>query len=175
MGNFKELPQLGMVEAIKLASGRLMDFKGRSRRSEFWWWMLIVLLINFTLSCFIADLLVSAIISIAVMFLGLSVTARRLHDIGKSAVWVYVSYGLGIAFQLFISTSESMEDYIAIASSGNVDKLMTFMENNASFFLMMVLGSLIWMISCLVVFIFTLMDGKPETNKFGPSPKYVEA
>ena len=68
-----------------------------------------------------------------------------------------------------------MEDYIAIASSGNVDKLMTFMENNASFFLMMVLGSLIWMISCLVVFIFTLMDGKPETNKYGPSPKYVEA
>jgi hypothetical protein len=31
----KALPTLGFSEAIKQASGRLFDFKGRSHRSEF--------------------------------------------------------------------------------------------------------------------------------------------
>ena len=175
MENYKELPQLGMGEAIKLASSRLTDFNGRSRRSEFWWWMLVVLLTNFILSWFVTNMLVSGIISIVVMFLGLAATARRLQDVGKSAVWVYASYGLGIIYQLLMATSGVMAQYIMIAQSGNVDKIMSFAEKNAASFLLIGLVSLLWMISCLVVFIFTLMDGKPETNKYGPSPKYVEA
>ena len=175
MENYKELPQLGMGEAIKLASSRLTDFKGRSRRSEFWWWMLIVLVVNFVLSWFITNMLVSAIGSIVVMFLGLAVTARRLQDVGKSATWVYASYGLGIIYQILIATSDVMAKYIEVAQSGNIDKLMAFAEANASSFLLIGLVSLLWFISCLIVFIFTLMDGKPEPNKYGPSPKYVEA
>ena len=175
MENYKELPQLGMGEAIKLASSRLTDFNGRSRRSEFWWWMLVVLLTNFILSWFVTNMLVSGIISIVVMFLGLAATARRLQDVGKSAVWVYASYGLGIIYQLLMATSGVMAQYILVAQSGNVDKIMAFAEENAASFLLIGLVSLLWMISCLVVFIFTLMDGKPETNKYGPSPKYVEA
>ncbi|MBR4920711.1 MAG: DUF805 domain-containing protein [Prevotella sp.] len=175
MENYKELPQLGMGEAIKLASSRLTDFKGRSRRSEFWWWMLVVLVGNFVLSWFITNMLVSGIASIVVMFLGLAVTARRLQDVGKSATWVYASYGLGIIYQILMATSGVMAQYVMIAQSGNIDKLMAFAEENASSFLLIGLVSLLWFISCLIVFIFTLMDGKPETNKYGPSPKYVEA
>ncbi|MBO6032315.1 MAG: DUF805 domain-containing protein, partial [Prevotella sp.] len=83
----RALPQLGFAEAVKLASSRILDFKGRSRRSEFWWWMLIVLVANWVFSLFISDLLVSSIISTIVMFFGLAATARRLHDADKSAWW----------------------------------------------------------------------------------------
>lgn len=175
MENYKELPQLGMDEAIKLASSRLTDFKGRSRRSEFWWWMLIVFVLNFILSWFISNMLVSAIASIAVMFLGLAVTARRLQDVGKSATWVYASYGLGIIYQYLMATSSVMAKYMEVAQTGDFDKIMAFSQVNASSFLLFGFVLLLWVISILIVFIFTLMDGKPEPNKYGPSPKYVEA
>ena len=175
MENIKELPQLGMGEAIKLASSRLTDFKGRSRRSEFWWWMLVVLAINFILSMFNYNLLVSGIVSIAVMFLGLAVTARRLQDTGKSAIWVYASYGLGCLNQILSATSDVMIQYVKIAQTGNIGKMMEFAEENISSFYLIGIVGFLWMISCLVVFVFTLLDSQPETNQYGSSPKYVEA
>ena len=44
MNNVTAKPQLSFGEAIKLASGRVTDFKGRSRRSEYWWFMLAFLI-----------------------------------------------------------------------------------------------------------------------------------
>ena len=84
--NMKALPQLGFVEAVKLASSRILDFKGRSRRSEFWWWMLIVMIANWVITSFVSNLLVSSIIATIIMFFGLAVTVRRLQDSGKSAL-----------------------------------------------------------------------------------------
>ena len=78
----KELPSLGFIEAVKLASSRILEFKGRSRRSEFWWWMLVVILTNWVITAFAPSLLVSAIMSIIIMFFGLAATARRLQDSG---------------------------------------------------------------------------------------------
>ena len=61
-------PQLSVAEAVKLALGRLTDFSGRSRRSEFWWWMAIVILVNYT-SGFLTggNLQVSAVVSAIIM------------------------------------------------------------------------------------------------------------
>ena len=66
-----------------------------------------------------------------------------------------------------------MNDYIEIAMSGNVDKLMAFFEDNAGSFFLIVLLGIAWLLSCLVVFFMVLIDGKPEPNKYGDSPKYV--
>ena len=88
----KALPQLGFLEAVKLASSRILDFKGRSRRSEFWWWIPIVLIANWVLSSFTDNLLLSGIISTVTMFFGLSATARRLQDADKSAWWAMASW-----------------------------------------------------------------------------------
>ena len=90
MENFKQIPTLGFSEACKLASSRITDFKGRSRRSELWWWMLVVMVANMVIGMFFtANLLLSAIVAIIVMFFGLAVTVRRVQDTGKSAMWVY--------------------------------------------------------------------------------------
>ena len=175
MANYKILPQLGFSEAVRLASSRLSVFNGRSRRSEFWWWLLVVLVCNFILSAFVTDILVSGLVSIVVMFAALSVTVRRLHDTGRSGAWVYISYALGAAGQIVTGTSSVMNDYIEIAMSGNVDKLMAFFEDNAGSFFLIVLLGIAWLLSCLVVFFMVLIDGKPEPNKYGESPKYVLA
>ena len=38
--NVRKIPALNLIEAIILASKRLTETSGRSRRSEYWWWSL---------------------------------------------------------------------------------------------------------------------------------------
>ncbi len=172
----KELPTLGFTEAIKLASGRIFDFKGRSRRSEFWWWMLVVFVVGFFVSLFISNMLVSSIWSILYMFCALSATARRLQDSGKSALWVYISYALGCASTLYVSTSGAIAALMDKLDSAHpnqaaIEKIV--LNHTGDFALMGLLGCL-FMVFALIVFIMTLIDSKPTANKYGPSPKYVE-
>ena len=171
----KELPSLGFVEAIKLASSRLSDFSGRSRRSEFWWWMLIVMIANWVLTSFVGNLLVSTILATIIMFFGLAATARRLHDAGKSAWWVYVSYAIGIVLNFMTALSPAMNELTEKAMSGalnekSIEKLMT---NNAGEFMSYSLLGILMAIIGLVVIIMCCMDSKPAPNKYGESPKYV--
>ena len=60
-------------------------FEGRAGRKEFWLWVLVVfvisLILNFNPK---AGPILSAIFSLAILLPGLGVTARRLHDTGKS-------------------------------------------------------------------------------------------
>ena len=37
MANYAEKPQMGFIEACSTACKKIVTFKGRARRSEFWW------------------------------------------------------------------------------------------------------------------------------------------
>ncbi|MBO4892299.1 MAG: DUF805 domain-containing protein [Prevotella sp.] len=171
----KELPSLGFIEAIKLASSRILDFSGRSRRSEFWWWILIIMIANWLVSTFISNLMISTLLAIIVMFFGLAVTARRLHDAGKSAWWVYISYAIGIVYNFLASTSPAIVKVMEEAKSGGLstktmEKMMT--EHAGDFTTFGFLGLLMAIVALIVVIMCTL-DSKPAPNKYGQSPKYV--
>ena len=86
MNNVTAKPQLSFGEAIKLASGRVTDFKGRSRRSEYWWFMLAFLIGYFIISWLLGKILppiVTSIITPLLWFAALAVTVRRLQDTGN--------------------------------------------------------------------------------------------
>ena len=171
----KELPPIGFLEAIKLASSRILDFSGRSRRSEFWWWILIILVANWVLTSLVSNLMISTLMSIIIMFFGLAATARRLHDAGKSAWWVYISYAIGIVYNFLASTSPALVELMDKAKSGalsssTMEKLMT--ENASEFTTYGFLGILM-AIFALIVAIMCAMDSKQAPNKYGESPKYV--
>ena len=170
-------PQLSFSQAIKLASSRLTDFKGRSRRSEFWWWMLLVMIAEEILTSFIPNLYVSAAVATLVMFFGLAVTARRLQDTGRSAIWVYVSYLLGIFNQFYVASSTFMQKLMDIVTSSAADpeKIAKLAEKNIGEITIMGLTGVLFSILSIIVIVFCIMDGKPETNKYGESPKYFEA
>ena len=171
----KELPTLGFAEAIKLASSRILDFKGRSRRSEFWWWMLVIIVVGWLITLLTSNILVSVIIEIITMFFGLAVTARRLHDSGKSALWVYVSYALGCAANLYAATSKSMNMLIEESSyiSSSQHAIEKIVENNLGEIASVGFLSTIHGIAALIVIIMCLFDSKPTTNQYGDSPKYI--
>ena len=77
----------GFIEAIKLAFVHYADFKGRSRRSEYWWFTLFNIIVSGVLSIALPDF--AWIWTLAVLIPGLSLCVRRLHDVGKSG-WFYL-------------------------------------------------------------------------------------
>lgn len=106
------------------------DFHGRARRKEYWmfnlFFLLFTLLLGFTSTFIGGD---SGLFGIAIIVIWLlihfipivSVTVRRLHDMGQSGWWYLLSF--------------------------------------------VPLGG-------IVLFVFTVLDSQPHTNKWGPSPKY---
>lgn len=172
----KILSQLGFVEAVKLASNRILEFQGRSRRSEFWWWMMLIIIANWMITSFTSNLLVSAIISTIIMFFGLSVTVRRLQDSGKNALWVYISYGLGIACNFMVTISTSLNKLVEEAKSGSMNErvIEKILDNNMGELLIYSCISILFCIFAFVVIIMCTIDSTMGPNRYGESPKYVK-
>ena len=169
MNNVTAKPQLSFGEAIKLASGRVTDFKGRSRRSEYWWFMLAFLIGYFIISWLLGKILppiVTSIITPPLWFAVLAVTVRRLQDTGKSKWWVVVSWISMLAYSLYFNLSGISEQMMAVNT--DPQSVMKALFNPV----LMVLG-LVYTVTSLVTIIFCLLDGSPESNKYGESPKYI--
>ena len=82
--------------SIKTCFKKFSDFNGRASRSEFWYFYLFAIL-GYFCSIFLA-LQMSFFFAIAIIFglilfvPALAVTARRLHDTGKSGWWQLTAY-----------------------------------------------------------------------------------
>ena len=81
------MKSVGFFEAIKLAFVHYADFKGRSRRSEYWWFTLFNTIIGFVLGLLLPNF--AWIWSLVVLLPSLALCVRRLHDVGKSG-WFYL-------------------------------------------------------------------------------------
>ncbi|MGE5453335.1 MAG: DUF805 domain-containing protein [Acidobacteriota bacterium] len=78
------------------------DFKGRAQRAEYWYFSLFYILI-YIAALFIDELLgtqsrhkggtgLFALLTVVALFMpALAVSARRMHDIGKSGWWLLIS------------------------------------------------------------------------------------
>ena len=42
-------PRVSFLKALELGYRRALDFRGRSRRSEYWWWVLFTTITNISL------------------------------------------------------------------------------------------------------------------------------
>lgn len=80
---------VGFIDAIKVCFTKYADFNGRAPRAEFWWFMLF----QFIVSCSIGLIpIVGWIVDLALLIPTLSVSWRRLHDIGKGGGWWFLSF-----------------------------------------------------------------------------------
>jgi uncharacterized membrane protein YhaH (DUF805 family) len=100
-------PMMGFIEAVKTCLKKYCDFKGRARRSEYWWFVLANFCASIVLS-FLGNLInfpwLTTILSLALLIPSLGLTARRLHDIGKSGhlLWLTLICGIGYLIPLFM-------------------------------------------------------------------------
>ncbi len=80
---------------------KYVDFSGRARRREYWWFYLI----NSIIASILAMIAVftsretnispfywvAVLFSLAIILPSLAVQIRRLHDVGKSGWWIFIS------------------------------------------------------------------------------------
>lgn len=162
-------PQLGFGEAVKLAMSRLTDIKGRSRRSEYWWTLLAFLIFYWIVSIIATIVLpynTAQIISSLLTLLILPLTIRRVQDSGQNMLWPILSFASGIILMLYLVSSGFFE----MSQSVNPDIKAIEEKLTSPVYYVSVVVSLI---AGIATFVFTLLDSKPETNKYGDSPKYV--
>ena len=79
------IPSVSIIDAVKLFFTRYADFKGRSRRSEFWWASLVIGIVGSVISSVVPSL--GGVWSLIILVPSLAICVRRLHDIGKSGWW----------------------------------------------------------------------------------------
>ena len=150
-------PSLGFVEALNAATSKIFQMKGRSRRSEFWWTQLLVI---------ISGILLTPIIGNILSLLTIPLKVRRLHDVGRSGWWVAISLILNIFSFIFVCAITITYFVSAIYSN--------YFDFSASLLLnYLVFGIIVWIYN-IIMLVFYCMDSKPDTNAYGPSPKYVE-
>lgn len=146
-------PQMGFKEAISVCFEKYADFKGRARRSEYWWFALFTFIIGLVVS-FIP--FVNIIVCLGIILPSWAVTVRRLHDTGRSGWWVIAPFGTTMLGSLMMSFSLGLVCF----SSGA--------EILGGIF---VIGTIVYLADIIMI-IWLIQDGKPEANKYGPSPKY---
>lgn len=93
----QSLPSVSFLDAIRLFFTNYAKFSGRSRRSEYWYAWLFTWLVSTALN-FLAresgDLfsMILTLWSLATLVPGLAIAFRRLHDVGRSGL--YLLWGL---------------------------------------------------------------------------------
>ena len=190
-------PRMIFMEAVKACFAKYATFSGRARRSEYWWFslfetilflipvagMVIASLFNgknfpedFTFGGAVVVAL-CAVVMLLILFVllipSLSVTTRRLHDVGRSGWWIVASYAASCVS--------------AIMESAFVDKFFTadvctcagFCEGVVNAFQASPVGATLTLLVYLVeyglaitIFVFTLFNSHKGENKYGLSPKY---
>ncbi|OOH87194.1 hypothetical protein BMT54_10350 [Pasteurellaceae bacterium 15-036681] len=151
------------------------DFKGRARRREYGWFNLIYFIISFILSFFagasaslgLLELatgleLVDNLFGLVTFFAMISVTTRRLHDLGYSGWWqllpIVVIIGTVITAGISAMGMQSMPDDFSFLVSGGIG--IIFIAEIIAIF-----GFYLWLF---------FKDGQRFSNKYGVDPKSPE-
>ncbi len=86
---------MNFVDAVKSAFVCSDDFATRSSRSEYWWFMLFYFLVSLVVTIIQFKMEMTRGTIYLLVFLvfimpTISVTGRRLHDIGRSGCWLLI-------------------------------------------------------------------------------------
>ena len=159
-------PMMTLPNAVKTCLRKYSDFSGRATRAEYWWWVLAVVIGSSIFTAVFAPL--ATIFSLAIFLPGLTVTARRLHDIGKSGWWQLA--WVAIDLLALIPTATGL--VIFIFSDGSALNSLSTDEDS---FLPLLLGFAITLLIWLGVFIWSLIwlisQGQAGPNHYGLDPR----
>jgi uncharacterized membrane protein YhaH (DUF805 family) len=139
---------LQFTQAFNLATSRIFQIDGRSRRSEFWWMMLLV--------CG-ASIILTPLAGLVLELLTIPLKVRRLHDIGKSGWWLG-----GYVILFFVAIASYTFSFIIQEQRG----VYMFADNMMYFFILLIV---LYKIGLIVLY---CLDSVPYENQYGPSPKY---
>lgn len=108
---------MNFFDAVKSCFSKYVVFSGRARRSEYWYFTLFVVVVSIPLG--VLDALffgatsgispLTWVFSLATILPSIAVSARRLHDIGRSAWWILIAFTIIGAFVLLFWAVQNSE------------------------------------------------------------------
>ena len=142
----REVPMVGFVHGIRLGFQNYFRFNGRSRRSEYWWWTL------FSTLCLPLTMipLLGFLLGIVLWIPRISVTTRRLHDVGKSGWW-----------QLWLVLLALVPWIVVIASQGTNSLVGPILIAPLALDAGLAIMFVVWL----------TRKGDEGPNKYGPDPR----
>lgn len=172
------------MEWMILPFKRYFDFKGRSRRKEYWMYTLFVFLVSIVLSIVDSILglggsaagetdlsgssagvagalsggLLANIFSLATIIPSLAVGVRRLHDLDRSGWWILLPLGPILAGLLLMGAGFAQA---MMGGGGGLSGLAMF-------------GGLLMLVGfacAILLLVWYCTSGTPGPNRFGEDPK----
>ncbi|MFK7943634.1 MAG: DUF805 domain-containing protein [Paracoccaceae bacterium] len=162
------------AQSVKTCLRKYFTFSGRASRSEYWWFTLFCLLgglIASALEALINGLsgtpdgptLLSLAFNIATFIPGIAVGFRRMHDTGRSGLYLFYPAIAIIGLMTFIglfSPSDSL-----------TPETFTFPEGIVGTITM--LAVIIVLLSPFIVIWWLTRPSQPGQNRYGPNPHEV--
>lgn len=154
---------------------KIFTYSGRATRKEYWMFILACVIVNFVLGVLIGGFAAIAeflgiifgflgfLIILAEIFIILSLSVRRLHDIDLSGFWLfYLSPVVGLPLIYIV--------YL-LGIDCSCDKFIENTKRVGSPWLGWILLWLFWPLGAVAAtFLLFLYAGKDEANSFGESP-----
>ena len=176
---YKERPMPSMMAAVKTClRDKYATFSGRARRSEYWWFMLFQYIISAAIG--ILTVVSSIAIAIIIIFRGGFPDEKEMY-LYNPGIWLYIIFILAFMIPSIAVACRRLHD---INKSGKL-LLIPFVASPV-----LVIGSIVlavfynnlWLLVpvfylltlavLIIMIVWMATKGKPETNKWGPSPKY---
>lgn len=140
-------------------SKHYIDFDGRVGRAQFWWYIAVYIVVGILVSVVGSIALTGgglrALYGLALLLPTLGITARRLHDTGRTASWVLL-----LAVPWVLSILMGLVTFLSIMTFGVFGILFVFWP---------VVG-LVSLAAVVVLIYFCAQPGTAEPNEYGPVP-----
>ena len=164
-----ELPMVEFIDAIKRGFQNYFKFSGRATRAEYWWFILFTQLLNFVGIVPVLGWIIAPLVSIASIIPLISLSVRRLHDIGKSGWWMMVWVGSGLIwvfwFIFLLSGVDSIVDENWIREESDAFWPTVWVSAGV-----LLIANIAFMIVWVVWFV---RKGDKGPNKYGLDPRQV--
>lgn len=150
-----------LIDSIRTCFQKYFDFSGRASRPEFWWFFLSAIVAQAVLGLFLPGI---AFLVLIAPFL--AVSARRLHDTGRSAWWLmsYLVSGVGSILLVVVAVA------LAFAGEAAFSDFDSETIDFASFIWLLLLALAAGLISGILPLVLCALPGAAGPNRYGPDP-----
>ncbi|MEL6677513.1 MAG: DUF805 domain-containing protein [Pseudomonadota bacterium] len=181
-----------MLAAIRTCFAKYATFSGRAMRPEFWYFTLFLILMEFVLTLVNSALFgpvttvypaldgsggsytnqdynsgwLGTLFTLATLIPALSVSWRRLHDIGRTGWWSVIPLAL-TAITAIVAVAMVVPSF---AGGGDVELELTALAGGGLPLLLLGLGTFV---SIIVLIIWYASPGTRGPNPYGPDPREV--
>ena len=94
------MENIELVKYTKEAFMKWNDFKGVANRPQFWWYVLAIFIVSAVLG--VTSYRLEMIWSLITLVPSVAIGIRRMHDIGKSGLWLLINLVPVIGWIIFI-------------------------------------------------------------------------